>query len=236
MIMSRLRRYEDRKAQKKLSIAVVGSLAVLVFLGVFGLKILVGFSLLVDRIRGNSPAAQQQSNLLLPPVMDPLPEATFSATLSISGKATARMSLVIYVDDTEYKTLTVPDDGLFTLADIAVDEGRVSLKSKITDDNDNASDYSNILHVTVDRKPPTLAVSKPEDGAKIQDGSHKVTIEGMTDSDSKVMVNDRIVVVRGDGSFVYTIPIADGDNTLNVVAIDPAGNRTTVERHVTYQN
>lgn len=236
MIMSRLRRYEDHKSQKKLSIAVIGSLALLVFLAVFGLKILVGFSLLVDRIRGNSPATQTQSSVLLSPTLDPLPEATFSATLALSGKATPGMKLIVYLDDTEYKTLIVPDDGLFTVDDIAVDEGQVSLKSKIADDKDNTSDYSNTLTVTIDRKPPTLAVSKPEEGLTIQDGSHKAVIEGQTDSDSKVIVNDRIVVVRADGSFVYTMPLADGENTLNIIAIDPAGNRTTVERRVTYQN
>jgi hypothetical protein len=237
MISSRLNRFENRKAQQRLLVAIGGSIGILVFIALFGLKILVGFSLLVDRMRGTSPTtAQSQSNLILPPVLEPLPEATYSATLAISGKGTAKMQAIIYVNDKQYKKLPVNDDGTFTLSDIAVDEGNVTISSKLTDDKGNTSDLSNIVTSTIDRKPPTLEVTKPDDGTKIQDGTHKAVVEGKTDEDGRVSVNDRIVVVRSDGSFTYSMPLSDGDNTLKIVASDPAGNQTTIERHVTYQN
>lgn len=237
MISSRLGRFENRKAQKRLLIAIGGSLAILLFLGIFGLKLLVGFSLLIDKMRGASPSTpQSQSNLILPPVIDPLPEATFSATLSLTGKGTAKTQVIIYVNDKQYKKFAVKDDGTYALSDIPVDEGDVTISSKLTDDKGNTSDLSNIIKVTIDRKPPTLDVSKPDDGTKIQDGTHKAIIEGKSDDDARVTINDRIAVVRSDGSFTYAMPLSDGDNTLKVVSTDPAGNRTTVERHVTYQN
>ncbi len=237
MISSRLGRFENRKAQKRLLIAIGGSIGILLFIALFGLKMLVGFSLLVDRLRGASTSNQQtQSNLLLPPVIDPLPEATFSSTLSITGRGTAKNQVIVYIDDKQFKKFAVNDDGTFALSDIPVDEGEVSISSKITDDKGNTSDLSNIVHVTVDRKPPTLEVSKPDDGAKIQDGTHKATIEGKTDEDGRVTINDRIVVVRSGGTFTYAMPLSDGENTLKIVATDPAGNQTTIERRVTYQN
>lgn len=237
MISSRLGRFENRKAQKRLLIAVGGSIGILLFLALFGLKILVGFSLLVDRLRGASGTnLQSQSNLLLPPVIDPIPEATFSSTLSITGRGTAKTQVIIYVNDQQFKKFAVNDDGTFTLSDIPVDEGDVTLSSKIADDKGNTSDLSNIIKVTIDRKPPTLELTKPDDGAKIQDGTHKATVEGKTDEDSRVSINDRIVVVRSGGSFTYSMPLSDGENTLKIVAIDPAGNHTTIERRVTYQN
>lgn len=235
--MSRIRRYEDRKAQKKLGVAIVGSFGLVIFLGIFGLKILVGFSVLVDKIRGNSPSSQtNQSNLLLAPVLDPLPEATHSATLTITGKATPKTQLILYLNDSEYKKISVSDDGTFSVADIPVEEGMVRINSKLVDEKGNSSDLSNILSTIIDHKPPTLTISKPDDGAKIQDGTHKATIEGITDTESRVTINDRIVVVRGDGSFVYTIAITDGENALHIVAVDPAGNRVTNDRRVIYQN
>ncbi len=237
MISSRLGRFENRKAQKRLLIAIGGSIGILLFIAIFGLKMLVGFSLLVDRLRGSSGSTQQsQSNLLLPPVIDPLPEATFSSTLSITGRGTAKTQVIVYVDDKQFKKFAVNDDGTFTLSDIPVDEGDVTISSKITDDKGNTSDLSNIIKITIDRKPPTLDVTKPDDGAKIQDGTRKATIEGKTDEDSRVSINDRIVVVRSGGGFTYSIPLSDGENVLKIIATDPAGNHTTIERRVTYQN
>jgi len=237
MISSRLGRFENRKAQKRLLIAIGGSIGILLFIAIFGLKILVGFSLLVDRLRGASSTNQpSQSNLLLPPVIDPLPEATFSSTLSITGRGSAKTQVIIYINDKQYKKFAVSDDSTFTLSDIPVDEGDVTLSSKITDDKGNTSDLSNIVKITIDRNPPELEVTKPDDGTKIQDGTRKATIEGKTDEDSRVSINDRIVVVRSGGSFTYSMPLSDGDNTLTIRSTDPAGNHTTIERHVTYQN
>lgn len=237
MISSRLGRFENRKAQKRLLIAIGGSIGILLFLAVFGLKILVGFSLLVDRLRGNSSTnPQSQSNLLLPPVIDPIPEATFSSTLSISGRGTAKTQVIVYVNDKQYKKFAVSEDNTFTLSGIPVEEGEVTISSKITDDKGNTSDLSNIIKVTIDQKPPMLEVTKPDDGAKIQDGSHKATIEGKTDEDGRVTINDRIVVVRSGGTFTYAMPLSDGENVLKIVATDPAGNHTTIEKRVTYQN
>lgn len=234
-IYSRLRRVEEKKAQKRLLIALGGSFALLVFLGLFGLKLLVGFSLLVDRIRGGSPAPSAQQNLILPPVLDPLPEATNSATLQISGKGTPKLQAIIYVNDKEYKKLPVADDGTFTQSDIAVDEGSVTVSAKLADEKGALSDLSNVITTLIDRKPPTLEITKPDDNTTVNDGTHRVTVEGTSEEDARITINGRIVVTRSDGTFAYRMPITDGANKLNVVASDAAGNQTTVERNVIYQ-
>jgi bacillopeptidase F len=237
MMSSRLGRFENRKAQQRLLIALAGSIGVLVFIALFGVKILVGFSLLVDRIRGNSPVSTQtQANLLLPPVLDPISEATHSAMINISGKAASKAQVIIYINDEQYKKVTAGDDGVFALTGVPLESGSTSISSKVTDDKGNTSELSNVIKTTADDKPPKLEITKPEDNAKIQDGSHKVVVEGKTDEDARVTVNDRIIIVRSGGSFSSTIPIPDGDTTLTITATDPAGNNTTEVRKVTYQN
>lgn len=235
MISSRLRRVEEKNASRRIAIALFGSVAILAFLGLFGVRILIGFSLLVDRIRGGTPQIQQQQAVLLSPTLDPLPEATNSATLSVHGRATAKQQLILYVNDAEYKKLTVENDGTFAIDDIPVDEGRVSISAKLTDGKDNTSDLSNVIVTTVDRTPPKLTIDKPEDNMTINDGTHKVTVNGITDEDMKVTINGRIVVVKSDGSFTYSMPLNDGANTLTILSRDFAGNETKMERKVTYQ-
>lgn len=235
MVTSRLRRIEEKAATRRIALAIVGSIGILVFLVLFGLRILVGFSLFVDRIRGNSPQPQQQASLILPPLLDPLPEATNSSTLTVHGKGNPKMQLILYVNDQEYKKLTIADDGTFEVSGVPVEEGTVMISSKQTDDKNNVSDLSNVISTSIDRTAPKLTIDTPQDGTTINDGTHKVAVAGITDEDLKVTINGRIVVLKSDGSFTYSMPLNDGENKLEIISRDPAGNETRVERRVIYQ-
>jgi hypothetical protein len=235
MITSRLRRVEDKRASKRILIAILGSVALLVFLLMFGLKILIGFGAMLDKIRGSSPQQQTVSDLLLPPILDSLPEATHSATISIRGKSEPKKEVIIYINDSEYKKVTTTDAGEFTIESIPVEETKITITAKLVGEKDQMSAASNVVTTVIDRTPPKLTVSKPEDNQTINDGSHKVTVEGMTDEGMRITVNDRIAVVKADGSFIYAMSVSDGETVLMIVSTDPAGNQTKVERRVTYQ-
>lgn len=234
MTVSRIRRYEERKLRTRLILAIIGSITIVAFLLIFGLKILVGFSLLVERLKGSSPTQQTQS-LLLAPTLDPLPIATNSATLAVTGTGTPGAIIILYVNEAEAKKLTVPSDGRFTVSAIKVLEGQNTVSAKLTDEKQNLSDLSNVLTVTVKRSPPSLEVTSPAPNATITGDQNKVDVSGKAEEESTVTVNDRFVVVQSDGSFFYTVPLNEGDNVLKVIASDAAGNQTIVERKVTYQ-
>ncbi len=233
MVLSRISRVEERKARRRIAVAFLGSVVLLVFLAFFGLRILVGFSLLIDRIRGTTPQSQQQSAILLPPILEQLPEATNSATIQVSGKATPKTTLILFVNAQEYKKIPVPESGDFTVTEIPVTEGDLTISAKVTDDKDT-SDTSNILTTVIDRTPPKLTIDSPENNSTVNDGTRKVTVTGLTDEDMKVTINGRIVVVKSDGSFTYSMPLNDGDNKLTITSRDPAGNETSSERTVKY--
>lgn len=235
MISSRIRRYEEKNASRRIATALIGTAGLLVFFGVFGIRMLIGFSLLIDRIRGGSAPIPQQQAVILSPVLDPLPEATKATTITIHGKATAKMQLILFLNDAEYKRLAVSDDGTFEVNDIPVSEGSVTASAKITDDKNNISELSNVITTMVDRTAPKLTVDKPADGITINDGTHKATVNGITDEDMKVTINGRIAVVKSDGSFTYSMPLNDGENILSILSKDAAGNETKVERKVIYQ-
>lgn len=233
MVLSRLRKVEERKASRRIAIGFVGSIALLVFVAIFGLRILVGFSLLVDQLRG-APDGQQQSTLLLPPILDPLPEATNSSYLTVNGRAAPGTSVILYINTEEYKKLPVEESGIFTVSDIPVEEGEFTARAKVADEK-NTSEESNIISTTIDRTAPTLTIHSPQDKTTVNDGTHKVAVSGLTDEDMKVTINGRIVVLKSDGSFTYSMPLNDGENKLTIVSRDPAGNESRAERTVNYQ-
>lgn len=234
MALSRLRRYEDQRQQKRLLLAIAGSVGLLLFLLIFGVKLLIGFSLMVDGLRGNTPQTTSQA-IVLPPVLDPLPEATNSATFIVSGKGTPKLTLILYVNDAEAKRMPVPENGTFTINDATGKDGQNTTSAKLLDAKGNISELSNVVMTLVKKSKPVLEISSPSDNATVKGDKKEVTVIGKTEEDTTVTVNGRFVVTRTDGSFTFTAPINDGDTTLKIVATDQAGNQTTVERHVTYR-
>lgn len=235
MITSRSGRLEDKKAKKRLALAIAGTIAFLAFFGVFGLKLLVGFSLLVDKLRGSSPTPVPAQTLILPPILDSLPTATKSATLTIHGTGQEGLTVIIYINDTESKKTMVAKDGSFSIALPTLSDGTNSISAKLTDNKGNTSDLSNILAVTIKKTAPILELTSPEDNSTVNGDDNKVNVAGKTEEDTRITVNGRIVVVRSDATFSYSYPLNSGDNKLTIVATDGAGNQTTNERNVKYQ-
>ena len=234
MPVSRYSRIEERRARRRLYLAIAGIAGVFLFLLLFGVRILIGFSLFVDWIRGSSPQ-QQQSAVLLPPVLDPAPEATFSARIKVTGSAQPDTTLIVYLNEKEFKKMTVPKEGTFQLEDVVLAEGENVMSAKVTDGADNVSELSNVLRIMRKSEGPLMEVTAPDDGKEIVGDDSRLTIEGKTEGESSVTVNGRFVVVNADGSFRYTMNLSEGETILNIVATDVAGNKSQIERRVTYR-
>lgn len=232
MAISRLSRFEVKKQQKRLVFALAGSIGIVVLILLFGLKLLVGFSLLVDKIRGNTPQKEQQS-ILLPPVLDPQPEATNSASFTITGKGQPNTTIIVYLNESEAKKLTIAKDGVFSI-DLTAIDGENTVSAKVIDEKGTLSDLSNVIRLTYKKSKPLLEVNKPDDNLSIVSDMSTVVVEGKTEQDNSITVNGHFVVIQKDGSFSYKIQLSEGENTLTIVATDQAGNQTTIERHITY--
>lgn len=235
MAIARSGRLEDRKAKRRLTVAVLGTIAIFVFFGLFGLKLLVGFSLSVDRLRGGGPTPAPVQTLILPPTLNPIDESTKSATLVIGGAGQEGLTAIVYLDDEVSKKAMIGRDGTFSVTIAGLSEAIHAISAKQSDDRGNTSELSNVLTVTIKKTPPILELMSPEDNAIIRGDDNRVTVSGKTEEDSTITVNSRIVVVRSDLTFSYPFPLNPGDNKLTIVATDPAGNTTTIERNVKYE-
>ncbi len=232
---SRIARTSEKRERRRLTLALLGSVGLLVFLGFFGLRLLVGFSLLVDRLRGGSPPTQTaEQTILIPPTLNPLPKAISTNEITVTGVATEQMTVILYVDDTEAKKATIAQTGTFSF-DLTLEEGTHTISAKIADDKGNTSELSDVTTLVIKKKPPLLDVTQPKDGDTIKGDTNTVLVSGKTEEGSRVTVNERFVIVQSDGSFEINISLAEGENLLRVVATDEAENQTTVERNVSYQ-
>lgn len=234
---SRLSRLEERKETRRLILAITGIIAIFALIGLFGVRALIGFSLFVDKSKGASPSAGvQNQTVILPPTLNPPPEATNTATISVSGKGQPNLSLIVYLNDAQFKKLSVPTDGNFSINAIPLSDGDNTISAKLTDDKGNTSDLSNVVSVAYASKPPKLDISGPADNANISGDPNTVAVAGATDDNITVTINDRLIVVKSDNTFSYDYPLNDGDNILTILATDAAGNQRKVTRKVIYHH
>lgn len=236
MIQSRLSRSAERKLTKKLFLAITGSIGLLIFIAIFGVKILINFSLLVDKLRGTGEKnISSTSNLILPPILDPLPYATNSAVLTVSGRGKNGLGLIVFLNGKEYRKIKIDDNGTFSIRDITFKEGTNTLHAQLFDVQGNKSAISATESVTINKKQPDLEITSPNNNDTISGENNIVVITGKTNEENTVMVNDRIAVVGVNGVFTLRFPLNEGDTTLSITATDPAGNQKKEERKVTYR-
>jgi flagellar hook assembly protein FlgD len=85
----------------------------------------------------------------------------------------------------------------------------------------------------VDTQPPTLRLVNFPDGLRV--GEPALAVQGLTDSGAAVWVsgNPQPVGVDSQGRFNFQHRLVEGDNQVEVRAVDPAGNSTRLTRQIT---
>jgi len=231
---SRLSRFEEKRLRTRLIFALIGSLALVTFLVVFGFRLFIGFFVFLDQARGKEQIKETKTALVIPPYIDPLPLATMSGQIKLTGRGQAKATVIVYINNEETKKAPISDDGNFTLTSITLPEGTHTIQAKAADSKGNTSEFSNTIITTIKKHPPILEVTVPNDNTTVTGDSNLVNIEGKTEEENDVRINDRYVVVQPHGTFTYPFPLSEGDNTIKIRAIDRAGNSTEIVRTVKY--
>lgn len=88
------------------------------------------------------------------------------------------------------------------------------------------------LTLQVDTTPPTMQLANVPNGLRVRENA--LTIEGVTDPGANVFVtgNPQPVQVDGQGNFAFLYRLNEGPNVLEIRAVDPAGNSTTLRRDI----
>ncbi len=78
--------------------------------------------------------------------------------------------------------------------------------------------------------PPNLVINKPSEGLVLN--SNKIQIEGKTDSDAVVSVNNQKIALDSNGLFTTTISLLPGVNTITIESTSKYGKKKILTRTV----
>lgn len=233
-MISRRYRVQEKRTTRNAVLLLLLSVGLLLFLLFFGIPSLINFAVFVSNLKDSStPIAQDDKTPPIPPQLDEPPRYIKTDKIIVGGRAEAGSTLKLFHQGKLIKETLVDDKSNYSL-DIQLEKGENTLYVTATDKAGNESDHSSQRVVFYDLEPPALEVTKPKDGDTFLGDNKTVDIEGVVELDSKVTINDRLAIVGADGKFNYTFTLSEGENTIIVIALDPAENKTEKQIKVTY--
>lgn len=235
---SRLARFEEKKAYRRLFLSILGTAVIILSLIFLGIPALVKFSLLISNLRTGGQATLDSTYVDTTPPFSPRLEAPSTATntaqIAISGFAEPEATLEIFLNGESFKKILIGNDGQFSLPEVPLNEGENKITATAKDAAGNISQPTEPLIIFYKRTPPALEISEPQEGENFSGEKKEAKISGLTESGISLSINGRLVMVKSDGSFSYILPLTPGENLIRIVATDIAGNQTIIERKVTY--
>lgn len=231
---SRLAKTESKKARRSALFYTLATVAFIVIMFVFGVPAISAFLNIVTDFSGNSPIVTNTDTTPPPPPrFDTLPDATNQRKLKVTGSAQDGASVEITFNNGK-KELIVNSSGEFTTTyDLRDGENTISAVAKGT--NGVESVATRQYTITYDDTPPDFTLIKPSDGESFFGSAQEyLSIEGQTEEDAQVTVNDRYAIVDNVGKFTFGTRLQEGENTFAIIARDNAGNETKIEFKISF--
>lgn len=221
----------------KATFFIVGSIAITAFLVLHGIPTLVRLALLLE---STSPPAQTSPPLKTPrtrptsPILYPPPLATNTAVLAVRGLSEPRQQVRIYLNGVAVANVLANSSGEFSYSNLVLNPGENQLLTASVNPQGEEVTQSPSYSITYRNEPPEINIIEPEDNTSFFKGDNPITIKGETDSDNSVQINGHLVIVHPDGQFSYSLHLNDGENSIKILAKDPAGNITEKKMTVFY--
>jgi len=207
-----------------------------VFLIGMGIPLFMKVSNFVDSFREDGgPSSINDDTPPPPPRLESLPEYTNENKLQIDGTTEEGATVTIHFND-EIKEIIAGSGGDFSTSFTLV-KGENTVFAYATDKAGNKSIKSQTYSISFDNEPPDLEIIKPSSGESFFGTQQKqLSIEGQTEGEASVTINDRVVVVNSSGKFNLPVSLENGENKFMIVSTDRAGNKTELELVVSYSS
>ncbi|OGM16575.1 hypothetical protein A2V55_00050 [Candidatus Woesebacteria bacterium RBG_19FT_COMBO_37_29] len=223
---SRLAHSEEKKNFRKAFLYIlltISSFALLVFFGLPSIAKMASF--LTDLRKSSSPVEKNDTTPPAPPRFNTLPEATNKKSIGINGTAEEGATVKIYINDREESVLS-DNNSQFNLS-ITLTKGENKISAVAKDLAGNESQKSDEKTIIFDEDPPKLEITSPENNKEFYGSKERqVVIQGISEEEISVTINERVVFVEDDGSFSFATSLSEGDNNFSIKAQDKAGNTT----------
>lgn len=225
----KMRRYVSTENRKNTKSAITYGLLTIVFLAAFyfvGIPALGKMTSFVSSLKGNNKKISSSDiTPPPPPKFKNFPEATNQQNIALAGNTEAGSTVKLTFNGNSQETLA-DSDGQFSF-NVTLQDGTNTFAAAATDQSGNQSQKTDDLQIIFDKKAPDLTISSPNDGTSyFGSNQRQVTIQGKTETDVSVTINDRIIFVDETGAFQYTTTLNDGGNSFKIKSTDKAGNTT----------
>lgn len=231
---SRLKKIQNKRNIKNAFIFIFLSFAMLAFFIFIGIPLLIKYTSFISDIRKSSePIEKNDDTPPPPPRIDTIPESTNELEIKIGGKSEPGATLKIFYNS-DKKEVLANNEGYFS-TDINLAEGNNTITFQAMDKSGNESQKTKSFNIVYDNEPPELTIKSPENNITLYGSNHRqLTIAGVSEKNTRVYINERIVVVDDEGIFSFTTSLTEGENSFNIVAEDEAGNKTEQSLTVNY--
>lgn len=233
---SRLKRTSDKQNKKQAVVFTIAIVVLIIALFEFGPFFINVFGNVIFTLRGEgkSDTVLVGKEVLQPPLLNDVPNATQSARIDINGTLFSKKGVVeLYVNEELFKEVEIKNTDSFEVKNIPLKTGLNSLKTRVTLDKQTSA-FSKVYQVTYVKDKPKLEVTFPSNNQTFTKADKKITVTGTTDQDNTVSVNSFQAIVNSDGKFSYLLELKDGDNQIIVTAQNSAGLSTQNQLKVTY--
>ena len=234
MRYSRLAQTEERKNKRKAVIYIIFAILVLLLLVTLGIPLMVKMTSIISDIRqSDQPIEQDDTTPPAPPRLDPLPEATNDERIEIKGTSEPGSTAILILNNEKIETI-VNDKGEFNYT-FNLDNGENTIIAQSKDREGNVSAETDEYAVVYDNEPPEVEIKSPGEGERFFGlKERQIIIEGSTEQNVNITINDKFVAVDSDGTFAFATTLKEGDNEFKIKVTDNAGNTTETGLKVNY--
>lgn len=234
--MSRLTRKAEKQIKKTITISTIGIVFLTFLVWKFSFFFLDKLGTPVSKDKINNSQTDQTINFIPAPILYPLPQATNSSTIKISGYSLDKKGIIeLFINDSVKAKTVLKDDSSFNFDNIALDNGQNIIKVRLKNNSEKFSNFSDPYTTSFIKDGPKLEIKTPEQGAIFSHDDNQIYIQGLTDQENKVTINNYWAIVDSQGNFSYLLTLKNGENNIEITAQNQAGVKSTKNLKVTYQ-
>ncbi len=164
---------------------------------------------------------------LTAPVITSPESGTFTneESVVVTGESAPSIAINILNDGEVVAEATTNESGEFEVT-VELSEGENSLTAQPVLEVGVGPESEPVL-ITLDQTNPVITIDEPVDGSKTN--RETATVTGTVDEDNleELTIAGRSVTVAEDGSFSQRVLLDEGENLIEVTAVDKAGNETS---------
>ena len=174
-----------------------------------------------------------KAQIIQAPIVNIPEEYSNLPTLTISGYASAGLTLYLVQNGVKNAGTIVPENGEFA-SEVDLKEGENTFTFYLENTDGNQSNNSTDFSVTLDQETPTIELEAIANDITGRDNQN-LTVNGTTEAKIEVYVNNRLTTSNDEGKFTSSVYLNEGENTLTIKAVDKAGNTNELVKKVNFK-